>query len=92
MLHGLPCTDHISIPLPLTYRSQAFEVCAIGIVDGQDCETQRLESKSPSTFRALITRKGVLVGVQMIGTHEGFDDYAARVQPTSPSPGTGNVG
>ena len=80
--HGQPGAVHQPMRLPLTYKAQAFELYAIGLADGPGCETQCLEeSKDDATFRALILQNGVLVGVQMIGTREGFDDYAARVQP-----------
>ncbi len=80
-VHGQPGAIYKTIPLPLTYKAPGFEVNAIGLADGPGCETQILETRQEHAFRALILQNGVLVGVQMIGTREGFDEYAAKVQP-----------
>ncbi len=77
---GQPGAIYKTVLLPLTYKAQGFEVNAVGLADGPGCETQVLETRQANAFRALILQNGVLVGVQMIGTREEFDDYAAKVQ------------
>ncbi len=89
--HGRSCAVYQPVQVPLTYKMPSFEVYAVGLPDGPGCETRCLENNDESNFRALVLQNGVLVGVQMIGTREEFDDYAARVQPATLPGGNGKL-
>ncbi|MEI8139750.1 MAG: FAD-dependent oxidoreductase [bacterium] len=66
--------------VPLTFRSKNFEIYAIGAVSASGTEEQILDGSTETLIRALVLKDGVPVGVQMIGTREGFDSYAAEVK------------
>jgi len=66
--------------IPLTFRSKNFEIYAIGEVSTVGAEEQILDGSTETLVRALVLKDGVPVGVQMIGTREGFDSYAAEVK------------
>jgi nitrite reductase (NADH) large subunit len=66
--------------IPLTFRSKNFEIYAIGDVSCAGSEEQILDGSTETLIRALVLKDGVPVGVQMIGTREGFDSYAAEVK------------
>jgi len=65
---------------PLTFRSKNFEIYAIGEVSCAGADEQVLDGSTETLVRALVLKDGVPVGVQMIGTREGFDSYAAEVK------------
>jgi nitrite reductase (NADH) large subunit len=66
--------------LPLMFRARDFEIYAIGEVGGQGYEEHLLEGSAERTIRSLVMRDGIPLGVQMVGTREGFDDYASAVK------------
>lgn len=66
--------------IPLTFRSKNFEIYAIGEVSAPGEEEQILDGSTETLIRALVLRDGIPVGVQMIGTREGFDAYATEVK------------
>lgn len=66
--------------IPLTFRSNNFEIYSIGSVSAPGAEEQILDGSTETLIRALVLKDGVPVGVQMIGTREGFDYYAAEVK------------
>lgn len=66
--------------IPLTFRSKNFEIYAIGEVSAAGSEEQILDGSTETLVRALVLKDSVPVGVQMIGTREGFDSYAAEVK------------
>lgn len=66
--------------IPLTFRSKNFEIYAIGEVSCPGSEEQILDGSTETLIRALVLKDGVPVGVQMIGTREGFDSYASEVK------------
>jgi len=66
--------------IPLTFRSKNFEIYAIGEVSCSGAEEHILDGSTETLIRALVLKDGVPVGVQMIGTREGFDSYAAEVK------------
>lgn len=66
--------------IPLTFRSKNFEIYAIGEVSASGAEEQILDGSTETLIRALVLKDGVPLGVQMIGTREGFDSYAAEVK------------
>jgi pyruvate/2-oxoglutarate dehydrogenase complex dihydrolipoamide dehydrogenase (E3) component len=66
--------------IPLTFRSKNFEIYAIGEVSCPGSEEQILDGSTETLIRALVLKDGVPVGVQMIGTREGFDTHASEVK------------
>ncbi|MEI6563450.1 MAG: NAD(P)/FAD-dependent oxidoreductase [bacterium] len=66
--------------IPLTFRTKNFEIYSIGEVATSATEERILDGSTETLIRALVMKDGVPVGVQMIGTREGFDSYAAEVK------------
>ena len=66
--------------IPLTFRSKDFEIYSIGEVSADGSDEHLLDGSTETLIRAVITRHGQPVGVQMIGTRDGFDTYAAAIQ------------
>lgn len=64
----------------LSFRAKDFEFYSIGQPGGVGYEDHLLEGSTESVIRALVLKDGLPVGVQMIGSREGFDDYAAAVK------------
>lgn len=65
--------------LPLTFKTGDFELCALGAPGGEGLDEHVLDVPVESAFRALIRHQGALVGVQMVGTRAGLDDFARQV-------------
>ncbi len=79
-LQGRAGQPYMPETIPLTFRSKDFEIYAIGEVSSPDSEEQILDGSTETLVRALVLRNAVPVGVQMIGTREGFDTYASEVK------------
>ncbi len=79
-LQGRKGQDYKPETIPLTFRSKNFEIYAIGEVSAAGAEEQILDGSTETLVRALVLKDGIPVGVQMIGTREGFDAYAAEVR------------
>jgi NAD(P)H-nitrite reductase large subunit len=65
---------------PSSFRAKDFEIYSIGQPGGVGYEEHLLEGATESVIRALVVKDGIPLGVQMIGTREGFDDHAAAVK------------
>ena len=65
---------------PLSFRAKDFEIYSIGHPGGVGYEDHLLEGSTESVIRTLVMKDGVPLGVQMIGSREGFDEYAAAVK------------
>lgn len=65
---------------PLSFRAKDFEIYSIGHPGGVGYEDHLLEGSTESVIRTLVIKDGIPLGVQMIGSREGFDDYAAAVK------------
>ena len=65
---------------PLSFRAKDFEIYSIGHPGGVGYENHLLEGSTESVIRTLVMKDGVALGVQMIGSREGFDEYAAAVK------------
>lgn len=78
--------------LPLMFRARDFEIYSIGEVGGQGYEEHLLEGSAERTIRSLVMRDGIPLGVQMVGTREGFDDYASAVKKATAIAVTGGAG
>lgn len=66
--------------IPLTFRSKDFEIYSIGEVGQDGREVHVLDGSTETLIRVVITRQGQPVGVQMIGTRDGFDSYASEIK------------
>ena len=64
----------------LSFRAKDFEIYALGQPDGVGAEEHLLDGTTESVIRSLVIKDGIPLGVQMIGTREGFDEYAAAVR------------
>ena len=65
---------------PLSFRAKDFEIYSIGHPGGVGYEDHLLEGATESVIRTLVMKDGIPLGVQMIGSREGFDEYAAVVK------------
>ena len=65
---------------PLTFRSRDFELYSIGEPGGIGFEEHLLEGTTERMIRSLVVKDGIPMGVQMIGTREGFDEYVRTVK------------
>ncbi len=79
-LRGLEERAYVPETIPLTFRSKDFEIYAIGETASQGSEEHLLDGSTETLIRALVMKDGIPVGVQMIGTREGFDTYATQVK------------
>jgi nitrite reductase (NADH) large subunit len=75
-LTGKALTPFVFETAPAGLRYGGVEIWSAGCVTGEGAETRRLEGAG---YRAVTRRAGVLVGVQMVGTREGFDDLVGRL-------------
>jgi NAD(P)H-nitrite reductase large subunit len=83
-LKGEPLQPYRPETLPLTFKSRDFELYSIGHAGGDGCEEHLLEGTTESIIRSLIIRDGIPLGVQMIGTRQGFDEYADLIKRGPP--------
>ena len=65
---------------PLSFRAKDFEIYSIGHPGGVGYEDHLLDGSTESVIRTLVMKDGIPLGVQMIGSREGFDEYAAAVK------------
>ena len=79
-LQGKAPQPYRSESLPLMFKSGDFELYSLGQPGGVGYEEHLLDGTTESVFRALITKDGIPLGVQMIGTREDFDRCAAQVR------------
>ena len=71
------------VVVPMTVRCGGVEINVAGQASGEGVSEQRLDDGTTSgVFRAVTRRAdGGIVGVQMIGTREEFDDLVAQILP-----------
>jgi nitrite reductase (NADH) large subunit len=79
-IEGSTGQRYVPETVPLTFRSKDFEIYSIGETASPGAEEHLLDGSTETLIRALIVKEGVPVGVQMVGTREGFDSYAAEVK------------
>ncbi len=79
-LDGRSMTAYEAETVPLTFRAKDFEIYSIGQPGGVGYEEHLLEGSTESVIRSLVMKDGIPLGVQMIGSREGFDEYAAAVK------------
>lgn len=74
---GLPMQAFTFAPAPVGLRYSGIELWAAGSCGGQGTNEQRLDDGSRTGVYQAVSRCGArTVGVQMIGTREGFDELA----------------
>jgi NAD(P)H-nitrite reductase large subunit len=79
-LQGRELQSYLPETMLLSFRAKDFEIYSLGQPGGVGCEEHLLDGMTESVIRALIMKDGIPLGVQMIGTREGFDGYAAAVK------------
>lgn len=79
LLAGRPLQAYRPETLPLAFKNGDFELYALGQPGGDGHEEDVLDGSTELVLRSLVKRNNVTVGVQMIGTREGFDALAAQV-------------
>ena len=91
-LRGEMPQPYASPRMPVMLKMRAVELYATGDVAAEDREELPLDGCSDSVLRALVVREGIAVGVQMVGTREGFDQYAGRLGQDAAVPPAGPRG
>lgn len=77
---GQSLQRYISPVAMLTMKAGRIEVYTAGVPAGVgDCEERLDDGAMPGIYRGVVRRAGVIVGVQMVGTREGFDELAEQV-------------
>jgi len=79
-LQGRGLQFYLAETSPLMFRAKDFEIYSIGHPGGIGYEDHLLEGATESVIRTLVMKDGIPLGVQMIGSREGFDEYAASVK------------
>ena len=74
-LAGRPSTEYSPSAAPLMFKSGDFEIYSAGEPGGEGRVEVVLEGSTDRVLRLLVMKDGRQVGVQMIGTREGLDDY-----------------
>jgi len=74
--------------VPVTLKMRGVELHSTGSVAADEHEELPLDGNDDSALRALVVREGLTVGVQMVGTRKGFDQYASGLgqKPAAPLP------
>lgn len=76
---------------PVAFKTRELELYSAGTpAPGEGEHEERLDDGTlPHVYRAVIRRGGQIVGVQMVGTREGFDALAGQIpaQPVPQPPG-----
>ena len=77
---GRPLQAHHPQPYPVFFKSPEIELYAIGRpADGSLSEERLDDGRDPLRYRIVVKEGTRIVGVQMVGTREGFDALAADV-------------
>ena len=78
---GQPLQAHHPQPYPVFFKSPGIELYAIGRpADGILAEERLDRAQEPFRYRAVVREAERVVGVQMVGTREGFDAWSAEVR------------
>jgi NAD(P)H-nitrite reductase large subunit len=84
-LRGEPPQAFANLRMPVALKLRSVELHATGEVAAEGREELLLDGCGDSVLRALVVREGITIGVQMVGTGAGFDQYAGRLgQPVTP--------
>lgn len=79
-LQGSAMQPHREQVYPIFFKSPEIELHAAGVPASGALVEERLDDgRDPARYRAVVRDNGRIVGVQMIGTREGFDELAAGV-------------
>lgn len=80
VLQGGAMQAHREQILPIFFKSPEIELHAAGVPASGALVEERLDDGSiHARYRVVVRDGGRIVGVQMIGTREGFEELAARV-------------
>ena len=79
LLGGGALTPYESPTLPLSFKARDFELYAFGEPVAPDHLEVWLDGSSDSIARSILVKDGVAVGVQMVGTREGFDELSGKL-------------
>jgi NAD(P)H-nitrite reductase large subunit len=78
---GAPLARHENQEYPVFFKSRELELYAIGrTVSDLLVEARLDDGTEPGRHRVVVKDGEAVVGVQMVGTREGFDDLAARMK------------
>lgn len=78
---GTPLQEHDNHEYPVFFKSRELELYAIGkTVSDMLTESRLDDGAQPGRYRAVVKQGAALVGVQMIGTREGFDGLASQLE------------
>ena len=70
----------VPMTLALSLRCNGVELSVAGVPGGVGVFSERMDDGvQPEIYRGVTRRADSVVGVQMIGTREGFDEWAAKV-------------
>ena len=78
---GTPLQDDDNREYPVFFKSRELELYAIGKTVSDLLTESRLDDGAqPRRYRAVVKKGPAVVGVQMIGTREGFDSLASQLE------------
>jgi NAD(P)H-nitrite reductase large subunit len=78
-LEGKALTPFMPVAAPVSLKARDFEIHALGEPGAGETEEVWLAGSSDEVVRSLLVKDGVAVGVQMVGTREGFDALAGQL-------------
>ena len=74
--------------VPLSLKHGDIELYAAGPPQGEGLEERTLSEREASAYRSVLLQDGILRGVQMVGTREGFHQLVAEIgRPWRPAQG-----
>lgn len=79
LLTGGALSPYVPPLLPLSFKARDFELYAFGEPVSDEHREVWLDGSSDSIARSILVRDDVAVGVQMVGTREGFDEWAGKL-------------
>jgi NADPH-dependent 2,4-dienoyl-CoA reductase/sulfur reductase-like enzyme len=77
---GAAPVEYVGSPASYSFKHEEFEVHSAGSTSDETNEEVLLEVEEPSSYRALVMKNGVTVGVQMVGTGRDFHRYVEAVK------------
>jgi NAD(P)H-nitrite reductase large subunit len=78
---GQPLQRYVPSVPALTMKVGAVEVHLAGVPAADGDSEERLDDATvPGVYRGVVRRAGSIVGVQMVGSREGFDDLAGQIR------------
>lgn len=78
-LGGGRLTPYEPAVAPVSFKHRDFELHALGGVISSEHQELALDGSSDSVVRSLLVKDGVITGVQLVGTREGFDELTGQL-------------